>query len=105
MHSISIDRQSGSIRSESSVFGEKRLAHRSSSPSKRRRVSFLTDHMMATTSQIFSSVSTTIFSTYSCHFVEDLDMNLLRADFSISCDDDVHLLYQVKPASFQPLLI
>lgn len=45
--------------------------------------------------QVFSSVSTTIFSTFSCDYVEDLEVNLLRADYSISCDDKEHLLYQV----------
>lgn len=46
--------------------------------------------------QVFSSVSTNVFSTYACDFVKDLDVSLLRADYRISCDDSVHLFYEVS---------
>lgn len=46
--------------------------------------------------QVFSSVSTTVFSTYSCDYVEDLGMSLLRADYSISCDHPDHSFYEVQ---------
>lgn len=46
--------------------------------------------------QVFSSVSTTVFSTYSCDYVEDLGVNLLRADYSVSCDNSEHLFYEVN---------
>ncbi|CAN0240311.1 unnamed protein product [Pylaiella littoralis] len=52
---------------------------------------------------VFSSVSTTAFSTYACDLVEDLDEYLLRADYSISCDDPEHLFYEVY-AAFMILL-
>ncbi|CAN0265527.1 unnamed protein product, partial [Pylaiella littoralis] len=50
---------------------------------------------------VFSSVSTTVFSTYACDFVEDLDVFLLRADYSISCDDPDHFFY----ASYAAVMI
>eukprot|EP00752_Nemacystus_decipiens_P008583 g7664.t1 len=52
---------------------------------------------------VFSSVSTTVFSTYACDYVEDLDVSLLRADYSISCDTPDHLFYKdfVRPRSGQ----
>ncbi|CAN0196672.1 unnamed protein product [Scytosiphon promiscuus] len=43
---------------------------------------------------VFSSVSTTVFSTYSCDYVEDLGVSLLRADYSISCDHPNHVFYE-----------
>lgn len=49
-----------------------------------------------TREQVFSSVSTTVFSTYACDYVEDLDVSLLRADYSISCDHPDHVFYEVK---------
>ncbi|CAM9678213.1 unnamed protein product [Pylaiella littoralis] len=52
---------------------------------------------------VFSSVSTTVVSTYVCDDVEDLDESLLRADYSISCDDPKHLFYKVY-AAFMILL-
>ena len=45
--------------------------------------------------QVFSSVSTTVFSTFSCDYVEDLEVTLLRADYSISCDEKDYLVYKV----------
>lgn len=65
--------------------------------------------MTAMARQVISSVSTTIFSTFACDYVEDLEVNLLRADYSISCDDEGHLLFQVwlilKPNPPTTLLI
>lgn len=46
--------------------------------------------------QVFSSVSTTVFSTFSCDHVEDLDEHLLRADYSISCDHSDHVFYKAR---------
>lgn len=48
------------------------------------------------TRQVFSSVSTTVFSAFACDYVEDLDVSLLRADYSISCDHPDHLFYEVN---------
>lgn len=50
---------------------------------------------MPVTRQVFSSVSTTIFSTFSCDLVEDLDVWLLRADYSIICHGNDYVIYQV----------
>lgn len=52
--------------------------------------------------QVFSSVSTTVFSTFSCDYVEDLDVSLLRADYSTSCDHPDHRFYKVRVAERTP---
>lgn len=52
---------------------------------------------------MFSSVSTAVFSTFACDYVEDLDVFLLRADYSISCDHSDHLIYEVKNKKTQTI--
>jgi hypothetical protein len=47
---------------------------------------------------IYSTVSTTVFQTFSCDTIDDkaeVKMSFLRADYSIQCDTPQHKLYKI----------
>jgi hypothetical protein len=44
---------------------------------------------------IFSPVSTVVFQTFACDYLEGTDANWLRADYSISCDSATYKAYRV----------
>jgi hypothetical protein len=47
---------------------------------------------------IYSTVSTVVFQTFACDYLEDTKVSLLRADYSVSCDTDKHTAYKVYAA-------
>jgi hypothetical protein len=53
---------------------------------------------LAFTFLIFSAVSTVVFQTFSCDYLEDTKQSWLRANYSISCDTDKHTAYKIYAA-------
>jgi hypothetical protein len=51
--------------------------------------------LLAFTFLIFSPVSTVVFQTFACDYVEGTKESWLRADYSISCDSDRYKAYRV----------
>jgi hypothetical protein len=47
---------------------------------------------------IFPTVSTVVFQTLACDYLEDTQQNWLRADYSVSCDTAIHKAYQAYAA-------
>jgi hypothetical protein len=43
---------------------------------------------------IYSTVSTVVFQTFACDYLDDTKASWLRADYSISCDTDTHIAYK-----------
>jgi hypothetical protein len=43
---------------------------------------------------IYSTVSTVVFQTFACDYLEDTKESWLRADYSISCDTDTHAVFR-----------
>jgi hypothetical protein len=53
---------------------------------------------LAFTFLIFSAVSTVVFQTFSCDYLEVTEESWLRADYSISCDTGKHTAYKIYAA-------
>eukprot|EP00953_Heterococcus_sp_UTEX-ZZ885_P041481 21161-Heterococcus_DN1.PRE.3 len=61
------------------------------------RVSFYVKLLTATIAPE-CAISTVVFQTFSCDYLEDTKESWLRADYSVSCDTDKHTAYKVYAA-------